>query len=75
MPIFNSQVDQDDLKKMGELIEFNYPKAVIRVPRDKVKTVAQELLSKYDIDDLDINEPDLETLIREIFEKPMSPII
>jgi ABC-2 type transport system ATP-binding protein len=66
IPIFNNGVEENELKKMGELVEFQYPKAVIKVPRDKVKQVAQ---------DLDINEPELESVIREIFEKPVTSLI
>lgn len=67
-PVFYSKVTKEELKKYGKIIEFNYPKVVINVPREKTSQVAAELLGKYDIDDLDINEPRLEDIIRTEFE-------
>lgn len=72
VPIFNSPVERAELEKLGEVVEFAYPRAVIKVSRDKVASTAGSLLQSYDIDDLDINEPELEAVIREIFEKPGS---
>ncbi len=68
IPVFNKAVTREELEKIGELAEFTPTKAVIRVPRTMVSHTASELLKKFDIDDLDINEPKLEDIIREVFE-------
>ncbi|HLD51220.1 ABC transporter [candidate division WWE3 bacterium RIFOXYC1_FULL_40_10] len=74
IPIFNSAVTKPELEELGEVVEFDHPRAVIKVPRDRVASVAGRVLEKYDVDDLDINEPKLEDVIRQIFEKPSSLI-
>ena len=68
VPIFNSPVNIKELKTIGKIIEFDYPKAIITVPREEVSQRAAELLKKFDIDDLDINEPELEDVINTFYE-------
>jgi ABC-2 type transport system ATP-binding protein len=68
IPIFNEKVSRGELERFGEVVEYNFPKVVINVPRDKTSQMASDLLEKYDIDDLDINEPKLEDIIRTAFE-------
>lgn len=75
IPIFNSEVKKADLAEIGDVVEFNLPKAVINVPRNKVPEKAALLLQKFDVDDLDINEPSLERIIRDIFEEKVVGIV
>lgn len=67
IPIFNQRVNQQKLGEIGRVQEYDFPKAVINVPRKKTAEKAAELLKKFDIDDLNINEPRLEDVIRSIF--------
>ena len=67
IPVFNSKVTKDELQQFGVVTEFDYPRAVITIPHDKVSKIASELLASYDIEDLDINEPKLEDIIHALF--------
>ena len=67
VPIFNSKVTKEDLQRFGTVTDFEYPRAVITIPHDKISKIASELLAAYDIDDLDINEPQLEDIIHSLF--------
>ncbi len=67
-PTFNSRVTEEELQEFGEVQSFNYPQATILVPREDTSKVAAMLLSKYDLDDLNINEPRLEDIIRVAYE-------
>ncbi|MBU1089095.1 ABC transporter ATP-binding protein [Patescibacteria group bacterium] len=69
IPIFNGKVDSERLTKIGEVIENNGIRAVIKVGRKEVPKKASELLHEFDVDDLDINEPRLEDVVREMFGK------
>jgi len=66
---FNQKVAKDELKKYGKIKKFDETRVVLNVSRKEVSHVASSLLSKYDIDDLDINEPRLEEIIRMLFER------
>ena len=67
--IFDKPVTKEDLSRIGEITEFDYPKAVIQVPRREAPKRASELLANFPVDDLNIDEPRLEDIIREVFEK------
>ena len=67
IPIFNSKVTKEELQRFGTVIEFEYPRAVITIPHERVSKIASELLANYEIDDLDINEPQLEDIIHSLF--------
>jgi ABC-2 type transport system ATP-binding protein len=57
------------LEHYGELIEFGPYKAVIRVPRERIKQVAAQLLaSDFPVDDILISEVAVDEVVREIFQ-------
>lgn len=60
----------DKLKEVGDLVSYSFPKAVIRVPRNASNVAAAQLLQKYPVDDLNIEEPDVEDIIRDVFAAP-----
>jgi ABC-2 type transport system ATP-binding protein len=49
------------------VVEYSYPKAVIKVPRRESNQRAAKLLSDFPIVDLNIEEPPIEDIIREVF--------
>jgi len=69
--VFNGKVHKTDLKKYGEVVEFQKDglAATLSVPRLTHTTVAGKILNTLPVDDLDIAETSLEDIIRDIFEK------
>lgn len=67
--VLETYVSPDKLKEVGELTDYNFPKAVIRVPRSASNVAAAQLLQKFPVDDLNIEEPDIEDIIRDVFTK------
>ena len=65
--VLETYVPPDRLKEVGELVEYNFPRAVIRVPRNASNVAAAQLLQKFPVDDLNIEEPDIEYIIRDVF--------
>lgn len=66
---FGEFADIRGLEGMGEIESFNYPQAVIRVPREKTGEVAAKLLKKFSIEDLSIEEINIEDIIRKVFSE------
>lgn len=66
--IFSEPITQKSLEKYGEVKEFEFPKATILVPREKATKMAAEMLAKLPIADVNIEEPSIEAIIREVFE-------
>lgn len=67
--LFEKEIDQEKLQRIGEVVEFRFPKAVIKVPRGDSNTTASQLLKSFPIDDLNVTEPDIEDVIRGVFAK------
>lgn len=65
--VLEDYMPPDSLKEVGELVRYEFPKAVIRVPRSASNVAAAQLLQKFPVDDLNIEEPDIEDIIRDVF--------
>lgn len=64
---FQKEVSKEKLEEVGEVIEFEYPKAVIRVSRRESSVRAAHLLANFPVADLNIEESAIEDIIREVF--------
>ncbi len=65
--ILEEYVPPNKLAQIGELVDYNFPKAVIRVTRSASNIAAAQLLQQFPVDDLNIEEPDIEDIIRDVF--------
>lgn len=64
---FTAPVDQAVLAPFGTIIEHQPQRVVLHIPRDQSKRVAATLLTELPVDDLLIDEPDVEDVIRKVF--------
>lgn len=65
--VFSADIDPKKLENIGEIKYYDFPKAVILVSKEQSNLAASELLRNFPISDLNIEEPDLESIVREIF--------
>ncbi len=65
--VLQKGVSREKLAKIGSVVEYSYPKAVIKVPRRESSHRAAELLQHFPVADLNIEEPPIENIIREVF--------
>lgn len=63
------KVGAQEMESFGELKSFTYPEAVISVPFKRISDVSAQILKKLPVEDVTIEEPEIEDIIREIFEK------
>ena len=63
---------KDQLAVFGEVLEHSRHKAVIKVPREKVKHASNELLNQFDVDDINIEEVPIEEVIEKEFKGSQS---
>lgn len=64
---FNKEITKNDLVKYGQIISFSPHRAVIQVPREKTTSQAAKLLTSLPVSDISIEEPNLESVVRELF--------
>lgn len=65
--VFAKRVERTELEKFGTIKEYSYPQVLISVKRDEASKVAAKILGKFEIADLNITEPAIEDVIREVF--------
>lgn len=64
---FEKQVEKKDLEKYGKIVSANDTRVVLSVSREEHTKIAGEILSKFEVDNLDINEISLEDIVRQLF--------
>ncbi|HMS22167.1 MAG TPA: ATP-binding cassette domain-containing protein [Candidatus Levybacteria bacterium] len=67
--ILEKQVPLHKLEKLGEIKEHDFPKVVLSVKREDSNKITTRLLKDFPVLDLNIEEPDIEEIIREVFSR------
>lgn len=67
--VFDKEIPKEKLEKLGTVKLWEGLKVVISVPREKSSEVAAKLLEHFPVADLNIEEPDIEDIIRDVFSK------
>jgi ABC-2 type transport system ATP-binding protein len=62
-------VDVKEFTKFGKIKLAEEGKVIISVPKKNTTSVATTILKKYQIEDLNIEDPEIEDIIRLVFEK------
>jgi len=65
--IFESPVKKDELQSLGEIKLYESTKVNLLVPRKDSNHIASHLMEKFDVADLNIEEPEVEEIVRKIF--------
>ena len=69
--VFGESMTKKQLNEFGEVKEFNEDgsnrTATLLVPREKATAVASKVLNKFAVEDLTIEEPPIEAIIRQVF--------
>lgn len=64
----DEEIDPKKLADIGEIKLYDYPQVVLSVSREDSNEAAAKLLQKFPIADLNIEEPDIENIIRKVFK-------
>lgn len=65
--IFSRPVSREQLVELGEIKEHLDIKTILKVPFDASNKTAARLLEHFPVEDLNIEEPDIQEIIREVF--------
>lgn len=66
------KVKKSELSTFGQVKEFELPSATLLVPRAQATKVASQLLTSLPVEDINIEEPPIEAIIREVFQTKAS---
>lgn len=63
----------DELARYGQVLEVQPPKAKLKIPRQQVPRVLGEVLARYPVEDVAVEDPPLEEVIAEVFSQVNKP--
>lgn len=66
---FTAPVAPDDLKTLGRVVSVDALSATLEVPRDRIAASASALLRSYPVQDLDVEEVDIDDIVRRLFSR------
>ena len=61
------EVDPKKFEEVAKVKEFDYPRLTLSIKRKNVSEVTAQVLDKFPVADLNIEEPPIEDIIRELF--------
>lgn len=67
--IFKEFVDPKKVDSLGEVLRFAYPEVVLKIPNKEMGKTATKVLEEFPVEDVTIEDPDIEYVIREVFSK------
>lgn len=69
--VFSADINQRKLAEFGDVRDYEFPRARITVQRKEAAHKASQLLKEFPVADLNILEPPIEAIIREVFTGKM----
>lgn len=66
---FNKPVEKDRLAQLGQVKDYSPLKVRMAVPVSQSRIIAAKILEKYPVEDINIEDPEIETIIRYIFSQ------
>ena len=65
--ILSKKIDQEKLSTFGQLTAYNFPEAKFIIDKKKIADVSGRILSSLPVVDINIEEPPIEEIIRDLF--------
>ena len=67
--LFEKDLKREEIERFGKVHTYRLGEATIAVSREKAPSVAAEILKRFEVEDINIEEPDIEDVIRDVFTK------
>lgn len=67
--IFGEYADPKKIEGLGEIKHFNYPELTLHVSMDRTNEAITKLMKNFKIDDIKIEDPEVEDIIRDVFNR------
>lgn len=65
--VFREYVDPKKFEGLGEVKKFHYPELILSIKSEESSEAASKILKYFPIEDLNIEDPEIEDVIREVF--------
>jgi len=67
--VLRENIAKDDITKFGKIKSYNFPQLILKVPAKNLSTVMPRILNQFKIADLNIEDAQIEEVIRQVFSK------
>ncbi len=67
--IFGEYADPKKIEGLGEVKRFLFPELTLHVSRGQTNEVITKIMKHFSVDDIKIEDPDIEDIIRDVFTK------
>jgi len=67
--ILDQEINEEKIKEFGNLYKYEYPEWILRVRRSEVNKTAAEILEKFSVEDINIEDQGIDSVIRNFFIK------
>lgn len=67
--ILDEEVEEKKIREFGNLHKYEYPEWVLRVKRGEVNKFASEILENFPVEDINIEDQEIDSVIRDLFIK------
>lgn len=67
--VFKDYIDPKKIENLGQIKKFSYPEVILKVSDKDSSHVVSKILKNLPIEDLTIENPEIEDVIREVFSK------
>lgn len=67
--VLGDHTPREDLAKIAKVESYNFPKVILKIPANKLSDGAAEILKKFKVSDLNIEDAQIEEVIRKVFTK------
>ncbi len=64
-----NEIDKTKLEKLGKILKIEDRRFDLRIENEKTSEVLSQILEQFDVEDLTIEEPEIEEVIRTVFSK------
>lgn len=67
--VLNKEESKEKIEKFGNLSRYEYPEWVLKVKKEETNKIAADVLNNFSVEDINIEDPDIENVIRDVFSK------
>lgn len=65
--VLSKEVNLRRLAEIGEVKDYDFPRIILKVKKEESNAIAAKLLRNFPVEDLNISETSIESIIRELF--------
>ncbi len=63
----NKSINTEKIEKLGQIVSYNHPELILKVAKEDTNRAAASILERFSVDDISIEDPDISSVIQDVF--------